>query len=257
MKSAAVNTVLLLIVVANAAAQKRPAIATADGIRAYCRDVGAFTTRQETAKLIFAEICPRYSCGGAAQTTWRQLPNAGALEEVRTSGSGDSAAFVWLEHEDLVEANFTFQSESGDWVHYANYCFRPDGSLALLKSTLNTFYGEMSVQRETLFSANGTVLDSSTRYSDLRTREPKKPPAGFRDEIAPIYRSVLELPFLVIVSTGPAIDGPEMGQVVSTTVFYVPAISPERLRTYPPLPEPLPPNTGEEMKHRWLVRRKH
>jgi hypothetical protein len=93
-KAVVVNTVLLLIVVANAAAQKRPAIATADGIRAYCRDVGSFTTRQEPAKLIFAEVCPSHSCGGAVQTTWKQLADAGALEEIRTSGGGDSAAFV-------------------------------------------------------------------------------------------------------------------------------------------------------------------
>jgi hypothetical protein len=114
----------------------------------------------------------------------------------------------------------------------------------------------MSVERETLFSANGPALDSSTRYLDLRTREPKKPPAGFRDEIAPIYRSVLELPFLVIVSAGPAVDGPEMAQVVSATVFYVPIISPERLKTYPPLPEPLPPKRVKPMKGKGVVPRK-
>jgi len=240
-------TVLSLMVVANAAGEKRAVTSTAEGIHSYCRNVAAFATQQEGAKLIFAEVCPTRSCGGAAQTTWRKLADASALEEVRTSGGGDSAAFVWFEDDKLVEANFTFQSGSGDWVNYANYCFRPDGSLALLKSTLNTFYGEMSVERETLFSADGTTLDSSTRYLELRTRKPKRSAAGFIDEKAPVYRSVFDLPFLVISPGGRALDGPEMSTYLdnSSSAVSIPIISPERLRIYPPL-EALPPKHGEQ-----------
>jgi hypothetical protein len=40
----------------------------------------------------------------------------------------------------LLVTTFT-TSSSGEWGHFVDYCFRADGTLALTRSTLNTFLG--------------------------------------------------------------------------------------------------------------------
>jgi hypothetical protein len=93
-------------------------------------------------------------------------------------------------------AFFTIQSESGDWILYATYYFRPtNGSLAKRHEQLNTFFGNASVIRDSYFGCRGEVYGGTARHLDLETQAPKAPEPQFIDERAPLFKRVQSLPF--------------------------------------------------------------
>jgi hypothetical protein len=194
--------VAMLLLTTGAIAQAKPDLQTIRGIRAYCLDLEQFATKQQSAKLIFGEVCSGISCGdGNAPSHWRQFLDETSWRDAGGEDGLDNAAFVWIRADRSIQVNFTFQSGSGDWVNYANYCFRPDGSLAMVKSTLNTFYGEMTVERENLYSPEGTRLDKRIRFLDLRSKKLKKPSANFVDNKPPVFKNISNLPFYSLLKT--------------------------------------------------------
>jgi hypothetical protein len=103
-------------------------------------------------------------------------------------------AEVWTREGKVVAANFALSSPSGDWMHFINYYFRADGSLAKIEAQLNTFYGNVSVLRKRYYDANRKQLKATERYLDLETRKAVKPP-DFIDHQIPMYSRVATLPF--------------------------------------------------------------
>src|SRR5205823_3858420 len=80
-------------------------------------------------------------------------------EETKEVIQESEVASVYLNENNLpVAAFFTIQTESGDWILYAAYYFRPDGSLAKKHERLNTFYGHAIVIRDVLHGCHGEVL---------------------------------------------------------------------------------------------------
>lgn len=96
-----------------------------------------------------------------------------------------------------VEAYFS--GPSGDWTHFVNYCFRPDGTLAEIEATLNTFLGHLTVKRQNLYDSRGKLLRANKQIFKLGTRVPTTLPdkttGEFIDRPPPVYRKVAELPF--------------------------------------------------------------
>lgn len=95
----------------------------------------------------------------------------------------------------MIAANFTNFSGSGDWAHYLNYYFRPDGSLAKIEADLDTFYGNAIVERQFYFVKNGELIRRTKRVSDLKTHKPKKLNEDFIDEEVYLFKKVSKLPF--------------------------------------------------------------
>jgi hypothetical protein len=107
-----------------------------------------------------------------------------------------SAAIVYRLEGRVRKVDLTVSTESGDWVLYATYYFRTNGTLARLDERLNTFYGNISRMRVTFFNCAGVVLKTSIRYANLKTKQPfRVPPNDFISEDAPCYKSVDALPF--------------------------------------------------------------
>ncbi len=116
--------------------------------------------------------------------------------EVKTPGEGaGTVASVYFDNNIPVAAFFTIQTESGDWVLFADYYFRPDGSLAKRHERLNTFYGNVSVLRDTYLGCHGEEYRGTTRYLDLKTQQPKEASSDFIDQRAPLFKRVQNLPF--------------------------------------------------------------
>jgi hypothetical protein len=116
--------------------------------------------------------------------------------ELKTPSEGEgTVASVYFDVDIPVAAFFTIQSESGDWVLYASYYFRSDGSVAKRHERLNTFYGDASVLRDAYFGCHGEAYGGATRHLDLETHKPKKPDPEFVDERAPLVKRVQGLPF--------------------------------------------------------------
>ncbi len=117
--------------------------------------------------------------------------------EVKALGDGGgAAAAVYMDDAGIpVAAFFTIQTESGDWILYADYYFRPDGSLAKRHERLNTFHGNAAVIRDAFFGCRGEVHRRTSRHLDLQTKKEKRPAPEFVDEHAPLFQRIQDLPF--------------------------------------------------------------
>lgn len=121
--------------------------------------------------------------------------NGGWHEATSPSEVEGTVASVYFENDVPVAAFFTIQTESGDWVLYASYYFRPNGTLAKRHEQLNTFNGNARVLRDTYLGCRGEVYRGATQHQNLESRKAKRPEPGFIDERAPLFRHVQKLPF--------------------------------------------------------------
>lgn len=165
---------------------------TIASIDAYSKAVDQFIKRNQKSARIFANVA---SDSEQAKDNWREFKTEKARDKADTGDNLNENAYVWSRNGKLVGANFTFQSPSRDWAHFVMYYFREDGTLAKTESTLNTFYGNVTIKRNTYYDPNGKALRTTTRYLDLNTQKPIKPKGDFFDEPTPVYPKVSALPF--------------------------------------------------------------
>lgn len=170
----------------------KPQSAPIAAIEAYSKSVDQFIKLHKKTARIFGNVA---SGNEAGKDRWREFKNEKAREKADTGDNLNENAYVWSRNGKLVGANFTFQSPSRDWAHFVMYYYREDGTLAKIESTLNTFYGNVTIKRATYYAPNGTALRATTRYLDLNTQKPIKPKQEFFDEPTPIYPKVSDLPF--------------------------------------------------------------
>ena len=95
-----------------------------------------------------------------------------------------------------------FQSDSGDWAHVVDYCYRSDATLARTISTYNTFLsgGEDGVSRVRTrhYEATGKMLDSKQKVLNLKTKKPFRK-ARFSDLDEPAFQNLDDVPFWIVV----------------------------------------------------------
>jgi hypothetical protein len=163
---------------------------SAPGIAHYCADRATDADHRREAALLFFAV-PQNS--NPALDRWSRAASQQELEFAERNG--DSTASVSLQTHRPVWINFTFQSQFGDWVTWATYCYRPDGSLAILHSELKSFHGNLRVVRNRYYAPNGRLLSRSENSWDLATNLPKKIPPDFWDQPAPIFLHSSDLPF--------------------------------------------------------------
>lgn len=165
-------------------------------IEKYYTDVQARTSKREPD---FVFGLPSSTDKHEAQ--WRKFASTAELKKAAESAEAnlEQQVYVWTEGGKVIAANFTLQSESGDWALYPIYCFRENGTIAEISSELRTFYGEMLVRRDWKFDSNGRLLESKEKFLDLKTESPKKPDEEFVDEETPLYHKVSDLPFLSLL----------------------------------------------------------
>jgi hypothetical protein len=121
-------------------------------------------------------------------------------------------AQVWPREDGATAVSMRFCSRSGDWCHFVEYCFRADGTLARLNSTLNTFNAVdkdpekdgngASRQRDRYFDASGKQIKVRKRVLDLKTKRPS-PTLQVMDEEPihkeRIYKTAAALPFSALL----------------------------------------------------------
>ena len=124
-----------------------------------------------------------------------------AVEEERVL----DMAQVWSREDGATAVSMRFTSGSGDWFHFVEYCFRVDGTLARLHSSLNTFNavdkdpkkeadGAIR-ERDRYFDVGGKQLKVTKRVLDLQSQRPAPTLEIMDDEKEPIYRLAAALPF--------------------------------------------------------------
>lgn len=176
---------------ANTSTQNTSTQSEISSIDDYARKIDTFIKQNPDAKRMVGNISPD------EKPNWRRFKTRTEFEKQEMNDQ----AFVWIQNGILVAAAFTFQSESGDWVHDVTYYYRENGSLAKIEARLNTSYGNISVIRKHYYNDQGQLLRKTERYQDLDTGKPKKPNAEFQDEPIPSYPTIKALPFYRLVAT--------------------------------------------------------
>ena len=126
-----------------------------------------------------------------SKPAWREFKTKAAFQKATLYES----AVVWTRTGKVVRAQLALTSPSGDWMHYIDYYFRDDGSVAKIQAQLNTFYGDVSVVRNLYFNGAGVQISSTRKYLDLKTQKPRKKPDEFFDNPVPVYKNLTDLPF--------------------------------------------------------------
>jgi hypothetical protein len=144
---------------------------------------------------IFAQV----GCTNDETTGWRELKS---VEDFRKEASEAQCSYValvtvqdgsiLLVHEELG---------NGDFFILATHYYRQDGTLAFVRSRLNTFHGYVSVLRTAYYDSGGVVLRRSQRVLDLKTQKAIDPAKrSFMDSPTPVYRTTSELPFFHLLA---------------------------------------------------------
>jgi hypothetical protein len=173
------------------AAQQRSTSVAA--ISSYTKSIDQFTKRNARKRRIFG-IIPGEEDKPDKWAEFKTVRHA-------VQANLDDSVYVWLKDGQVVAAQFSLTSSSGDWYHYVNYYFRADGTLAKIHAQLNTFAaadGGMSVVRDKFYGSSGKLVHTATRYLDLKSQKPRKR-GDFMDQPIPDYKTVRDLPFLKLL----------------------------------------------------------
>lgn len=188
------NIVLILLL----AAVAKPAPASISSIDSLCERVLTYAVGKEASPRIFADVSDQ--ANATSKEEWRAFKSKDALDRLAKEQDIYTQAFVW-QHGGATLVSILFTSPSGDWAHYVDYCFRADGSLARITSTLNTFNvnakndddSPVSRIRTKHFNPAGELLRSRTRVLSIKSKKPVK--VAFMDQDEPFYRRIRDLPF--------------------------------------------------------------
>jgi len=194
----------LLIITLLAADAGAPPDALADprAIDRACDAAQKYATKHESEGHIVADVSDAV-LPKTGQGTWQNFKSAKDLKGVGTGGAPNTQATVWLVPGGVIYVDIFFQSESGDWAHFVDYCYRGDGTLARTFSTYNTFLSDeedgVSRVRTRHYDAHGKQVGrSKQKVLNLQTKKPF-PKARFADEPEPLYPEIESLPFWEVV----------------------------------------------------------
>jgi hypothetical protein len=135
---------------------------------------------------------------------WKLFGSEQELEKFREKTETYTTALNWKRNGKLIATNLTLSSPSGDWSKFLFHYFRPDGSLALVRSELRTFYGDYVVKESRYFDRQGRLIRKSIKYFDLISGKPKKPTRELREDKPSFYKvdyfvNARKLPFAELI----------------------------------------------------------
>jgi len=154
----------------------------------YCAGRLAYANQHLEAAL-FVSAIPRNS--DPTRDRWRRAISPQDFAAARKNG--DSIAILWFLRRKLVWADFAFQNQFGDWINQTTYCYRSDGSLALLDSELKSFHGGLRVVRDSYYAPGAALLSQYQGSWDLGTGKPEQVPPGFWDQAALVFLHASDL----------------------------------------------------------------
>lgn len=135
---------------------------------------------------------------------WIEYKRQAELDVAVKAGHVYDVAQVWSREDGAIAVSMSLTSGSGDWIHYVEYCFRSEGTLARTNSTLNTFnavdkdeskdVNGASRQRDRYFDGSGKQVKVVKRLLDLKTKLPA-PTLQIQEADEPIYKTAAALPF--------------------------------------------------------------
>jgi hypothetical protein len=140
----------------------------------------------------------------AGQGDWREVAGLAEVEELAKSLPVSTQARLWPDREAYLFVSMFFTSDSGDWSHSVDYCFRPDATLALVDANYSTFLahnGGVRRLRTRVFAREGHVLSARENVVALNDGSPR-PNERFIGSDEPIYPRWDALPFASLLGSG-------------------------------------------------------
>lgn len=127
-------------------------------------------------------------------TPWRKYASVTEFEAAMRGTALFEIATVTIQPSKVLRVEHEISSE--DFVLYATYYYRPNGTLALIRSRLNTFHGNVSSLSKTYYDPRGAALRRVDELLDLETQQKvNAAERPFMDVDRPVYLSPSELPF--------------------------------------------------------------
>lgn len=178
--------------------QVQAQIETIAQINKYAKSV--LSLMERTKQRIFADVS-----SDARKPNWKEFKTEKKREGADTGNNLNENAYIWTKEGKIVSATFTFQSPSRDWAHFVTYYFRPNGTLAKAESTLNTFYGNVTAERNYYFDSKGKILKQDVNYLDLKTQKPinlkeRIKTEEFFDREVKFFKNTNKLPFIKLIN---------------------------------------------------------
>jgi hypothetical protein len=134
-----------------------------------------------------------------AGAIWREYGDSKELETAIRKSEIPQKARVWRGKDGLTAIQMVENPISGDWSQAVDYCFRSDGVLARMESTLITFdtaddIGEgVERLRVRYFDTKGREFAHREEVRNAKSRQPAK--RVFEDKTETIYRAIRDMPF--------------------------------------------------------------
>jgi len=167
-------------------------------IEAYCRKVDRLIkANHNSSRRVFIGTALD---ADHASVGWRESKPDG--EEAEASSKEN--ACVWSSQGKIVAVKFTFQSQSGNWVQFATYYYREDGTLAMIGARLNLFRGQTTLLREQFYDRKGVLIRGSVKSCSLKSGREQKPNKELIPEPLPVYLTTDQLPFYQALAEGNA-----------------------------------------------------
>ncbi len=156
----------------------------------YCAQASQYAKENPDSALYFSALPQNRD---PARDQWQRLPSLDALHDA--GGNDNSTAVVALRNGSAILVDFTFQNQFGDFEEFAQYCYRPDSSLAYIHSDLKSYHAGLELVRDVWFDNSGGKLEKASHTFDLHTHKPAKLPADFWDLPPPEFLRLRDLPF--------------------------------------------------------------
>lgn len=186
----------------------------------YCSAAETFSKSQQPR--VFAQV----SSGLGPSLGWVEFSSRA---DWTLAGMPQPLAFVWYKDDRVSRVAISAHSEGGNGQSYADYCYRPDGRLARLRSVPETqtdcdsvlFHCKVTLRGERLYPPSGELAKLSTKRAEkrpsfvaqldelslnalaVRPLESERTSLSFPRMTWPEYLTVDDLPFnqLLYVST--------------------------------------------------------
>jgi len=149
-----------------------------------------------------------FGLASEARGDWHEYKSSKEMDDALAKSEIPEKARFWRRKDGVSAVQIVETPISGDWSQAVDYCFRSDGSLARMESTLVTFDtadeidGAVERLRVRHFDTKGKELSLREYVKNAKSRLPAK--RVFADKTETIYRTIDDLPFAALLSSGPS-----------------------------------------------------
>jgi hypothetical protein len=164
-------------------------------IKSYCDQIDDY--KKDATPQLFADASDQ------PRPAWRRVASEREIESLNDAlFQHSTTARAWLKNKSVVAVDTETTAGAADWLLAAEYCFRPDGTLASIHSEFRNEKEDYIAVRGESFAPDGTSLGENVQTLDLRSRRPRKlsKQLAAAEIRTPLYRTTKELPFYKLVS---------------------------------------------------------